>query len=166
VTSDEGVFTRCSECGSWAEACINDTPQPDCGCQRCLRAKLAALERSRDDHRLAEAAAWRQRAEMRAEKDDVEKRVKEVERLNKRLTEQRDHARGKLAAELRRIERLSLLARASQSRVHNARVLRAHNRKLATAIRALVSVVELYYEVTINPDREAAMDSAKAALRP
>jgi hypothetical protein len=37
---------RCDECGSWDACCASDGPVSDCGCARCLRAKVAALESS------------------------------------------------------------------------------------------------------------------------
>lgn len=36
------INDRCPECGSWERSCISPTPVADCGCQRCLRARLAA----------------------------------------------------------------------------------------------------------------------------
>lgn len=34
-------MNRCEECGSWGVECGNERPVPDCGCARCLRARLA-----------------------------------------------------------------------------------------------------------------------------
>lgn len=34
---------RCPECGSWEVQCDSDSPVPNCGCKRCLSARLDAM---------------------------------------------------------------------------------------------------------------------------
>lgn len=36
---------RCESCGSWGEACANTTPVKDCGCARCLSARLDVVKK-------------------------------------------------------------------------------------------------------------------------
>lgn len=51
---------RCPECGSWDRCCANPEPVADCGCQRCLRAALAALRQQHADAKAAvlDLHAW------------------------------------------------------------------------------------------------------------
>jgi hypothetical protein len=35
---------RCPECGSWERECISPVPIADCGCNRCMRSRLAEAE--------------------------------------------------------------------------------------------------------------------------
>jgi hypothetical protein len=44
---------RCGECGSWDRQCASSTPVPGCGCARCTRAALAAVEAESEGRRRA-----------------------------------------------------------------------------------------------------------------
>ena len=53
MTADE----RCPECGSWGVECSWTDPIPDCGCARCLAARVRELEAQREQD--IEAAYYR-----------------------------------------------------------------------------------------------------------
>ena len=60
------MVDRCPECGSWERECGSPTPVADCACNRCLRVRLANLEK-RMEQAADEISPWMTGCDYRAE---------------------------------------------------------------------------------------------------
>lgn len=80
---------RCPECGSWGEECLSETPVADCGCARCLRARLSSSETLRVMAEKFHDVAVKERDFARAEAERLKAQAEHFQRAIKESAESR-----------------------------------------------------------------------------